>query len=270
MARQVLRFLSLIGLLFLLASWAQASCPAPRLSDPASVQPQGDTVMVVVHASSTFDSRYSSKRGVDEAIRFAREAHIPLIYLVDDSPGQFYFMDDCAPDYWVFSEGGEIRFKLAVPRHLYIVGGHLELCLSTALHDILYQWAQQPARDIEVTYLMDAIYSNGKLIDQGERFYPDYARFMGIVNYGRPGGEHWPKLNLLETMGVIIDQDRQLEYIRQILPRWENTFPDTYRVDVRLNDSVRKVLRPASGWNPPTLSFHFVDSAISLQKLALP
>jgi hypothetical protein len=111
---------------------------------------------------------------------------------------------------------------------------------------------------------MDAIYSNGKLIDPADPFYSDFQRFMGIVAYGRPGGEHWPKLNLLESMGVIVREEHQLEYLKQALPRWDTTFPPTYRVELQLNDSVKKVLRPAEGWTPPTVLFRFVDSALNL------
>lgn len=37
-----------------------------------------------------------------------------------------------------------------------------------------------------------------------------------------------------------------------------------FMLEVQLNGSVKKVLRSAPGWNPPTLLFHFVDSAIGL------
>jgi hypothetical protein len=255
---------AIVFVIALYASLAWSVClPEVPPVNGESLRINGDAVMVVVHASSTFDARASSKRGVDEAIRFAKNNSIPVVYLQDDSPAEYYFAADCAPDYRIASQGGEVTFKVST-QHLYIVGGHLELCLSTALHDILFQWAQQPARNRTVTYLMDGIYSNGKLIDPGDPFFNDFAKFMDVVTYGRPGGEHWPKLTLLETMGVISSEANELEYIRQILPRWDTTFPANYRVEVQLNDSVRKVLRPATGWNPPTLRFHFIDSAINL------
>lgn len=260
-----------IALLFALASlyaglgWS--ACPPPRYAQPDQVRLLGDAVMIVVHASSIYDARFSSKRGTDEAIRFAKDRKIPVVYLQDDTPEQYYFMEDCAPDYLVFSEGGEISFDVP-PTHVYIVGGHLELCVSTALNAILYQWAKKTPRNLKVTYLMDAIYSNGKVIDPTDPFYTDFVKFLDIVTYGRPGGEHWPKLSLLETMGVIVREDHELEYIKQILPRWDKTLPQNYRVEVRLNDSVTKVLRAAPGWNPPKILFQFVNSAISLSSPA--
>lgn len=246
------------------AAWA--ACPPHELTPGNAVRLTGDAVMIVTHPSSTYDARYSAKRGIDEAIRFARNRHIPVIYLQDDSPERFYYMEDCTPDYWVASQGGEIDFAVS-PSHLYIVGGHLELCLSATLHDVIYQWATKyPPRDLTITYFMDAIYSNGKLIDQDDPFYEDFRRFMSVVTYGRPGGEHWPKLNLLETLGVIRREEHEMEYLKQVLPRWDTTFPASWRIELQLNDSVRKVLRSAPGWHPPTLRFHFLDSALSLEQ----
>jgi len=254
--------LIVLAALYSTLGWG-AACPPHGFTEPAQVRLAGDSVMIVVHATSTHDARFATKRGVDEAVRFARIKKIPVIYLQDDTPEQFYFMEDCKPDYWVFSKGGEISFEIP-PSHVYIVGGHLELCMSAALHDILDQWSRKPARNLTVTYLMDAIYSNGKLIDPSDPFYGDFLKFMNVVTYGRPGGEHWPKLSLLESMGIIAREDHELQYLKQVLPRWDRSFPDSYRVALQLNDSVKKVLRSAPGWKPPTLLFHFVDSALTL------
>lgn len=252
-----------IGLLWL--STASAACRQHAITPPSQVKIDGESVMIVVHESSTYDARFSTKRGVDEVVRFAKAKKIPVIYLQDDTPDEFYFMEDCHPDYWVFSAGGEISFDVAA-NHVYIVGGHLELCMSAALHDIIYQWSKRPPRNYKITYLMDAIYSNGKMIDPSDPFYKDFDRFLSIVAYGRPGGEHWPKLSLLETMGIIRSEEHELNYIKQILPRWDRTFPDNYRIEVQLNGSVKKVLRAAEGWFPPTVTFHFVDSALNLSE----
>jgi hypothetical protein len=253
--------LAAVGLLWL--STASAACRQHEITQPSKVKINGDAVMIVVHQSSTYDARFSTKRGVDEAVRYAKAQKIPVIYLQDDTPDEFYFMEDCHPDFWVFSAGGEISFDVTAG-NLYIVGGHLELCMSAALHDIIYQWAKRAPRNYTITYLMDAIYSNGKMIDPSDPFYHDFDRFLSVIAYGRPGGEHWPKLSLLETMGIIRNEEHELNYIKQILPRWDTTFPENYRIEVQLNNSVKKVLRSAEGWFPPTVLFHFVDSALLL------
>lgn len=259
--------LAIVWMLSLSTAWA--ACRQHEVTPAPKVRINGDSVMIVVHQSSTYDARFSTKRGVDEAVRLAKANKIPVIYLQDDTPEEFYFMEDCHPDYWVFSGGGEVGFDVTAG-NLYIVGGHLELCMSATLHDIIYQWAKRPPRNYRITYLMDAIYSNGKMIDPSDPFYHDFDRFLGIVTHGRPGGEHWPKLSLLETMGIIKNEEHQLNYLKQILPRWDTTFPQNFRIEVQLNDSVKKVLRPAEGWLPPTVLFHFVDSALRLSELQTP
>lgn len=254
------------SVLILLSDVALAVCPPHEFTDPARVRLTADSVLIVTHATSAHDARFSTKRGVDEAVYFAKSRQIPVVYLQDDSPEQFYFMADCRPDYWVSSEGGEIRFD--VPAHVYVAGGHLELCLSSTVHDVLLAWAKEPKRSLTLTYLMDAVYSNGKSVDESDPYYADFRRFMDVVTYGRPGGEHWPKLTLLETMGIIQKVEHELPYLINILPHYARTLPADYRVELALNDSVARVLRPGRGWNPPTLRFNFVDSAINLYRFS--
>ncbi len=255
-----MRFLSFIGLILVLAAPAFA-CPPHVLIDPSQIRIAGDRVLIVTHATSFHDARYASKRGVDEAVRYAKRQGIPVIYLQDDTPEEYYFAADCHPDYWVYSQGGELRFPVTAS-HVYVVGGHLEMCLSATTSDLIYQWARQEPKSRVLSYFMDGIYSNGKLVDASDSFYGDFQKFMGVITYGRPGGEHWPKLTLLETMGVIIREEHEFLYVQQALPRWDRTFPGNYRIELQMNDSVKKVLRPADGWKPPTILFHFVDSAI--------
>ena len=249
--------------LTLYSGLAFASCPEHKFTEPGKIRLDSDSVLIVTHASANFDARFSSKRGLDEATTYAKKRNIPIIYLHDDGPNLDYFMDECNPKYWVYSEGGELSFEVT-PSHVYVAGGHLEKCLSVTLHDILYSWAKQPKRNLTLTFLMDAIYSNGKLVEESAPFYRDFEIFMRAVTYGRPGGEHWPKLNLLETMGVINKEEHELEYLKDALPHFERTMPPGYRVELQLNDSAVKVLQPSPGWHPPTLKFHFVDSALKL------
>lgn len=244
---------------------AMAGCGPHPLTADRDVRPRTSALLIVTHATSFHDARLASKRGTDEAVRFARNKGIPVVYLQDDSPEDLYFMNDCAPDYWVASQGGEIGFPVTADE-VYVAGGHLELCLSGTVHDIIYSWAQQRRRKVTLTYFMDAIYSNGKSVEPTDTFYKDFATFMRVVTYGRPAGEHWPKLTLLETMGAINSDGEERQYLERVLPHWQRTFPDTYRVELQVNDSVVKVLRAAPGWNPPTVRFRFVDSAATIER----
>lgn len=253
----------LLGSLWFCAGLAaQARCIGGVDTPPAGLGIPGDIALVAVHASQAYDARYASKPGADAAVKLARVKGIPRLYLRDDDPAG-YFLEDCEPDHWVHSKDGEVPFRLDVG-HLIVIGGHLEMCLSTTLHDVLLQWSRMPPRNRLITLPMDAVYSNGKVIDPQDSFYEDFMRFMGVVTYARPGGEHWPKLTLLETMGIIRKPSRQADYLRQVLPRWDRTFDARWRVEMVVNDNPPEVLRPGSGWRAPTMRFHFVDTAASL------
>lgn len=248
---------------FSIASFA--NCPQHALTDPAKVRLTGDSLMIVTHASSNDDGRIASKFGVDEAVRFAKKSHIPVVYLQDDRPAENYFMRDCDPDYWVSSKDGEIRFEIAAT-HVYLVGGHLELCLAATANDILMQWSKMPRSHLTLTYFMDGVYSNGMYMEESDPYHRDYLRFMGIVNYGRPASEYFPKLTLLETMGIIVNETRQIDYLRRALPHYERTLPSHYRVELRLSEASSKVLQPGKrqpGQTTPSpaLLIEFLDSA---------
>lgn len=254
----------LVALMLALSSQlALAVCPPHALTDPDKVVLNGDSVMLVTHASMFYDARLSSKRGIDEAVKFAKSSKIPVVYLKDGSPEADYFMNDCSPDYWVYSENGELKFDVK-PTQVYIVGGHLEKCMYTTVKDLLTSWAKQPARNLTLTYFMDGIYSNGEMVRKKDPYYADFEIFMRAATRGRPGGEYWPKLNLLETMGVINKEEHELEFLMDAVPEFEKIMPPGYRVELQMNNSVVKVLQAAPGWHPPTLRFRFVDSALKM------
>jgi hypothetical protein len=245
---------------------ALAACPKHAFTDAADVHLTGNSLMIVTHASSNDDGRIATKLGVDQAIRFAKQARMPVVYLQDDRPEEAYFMEDCSPDYWV-SSTGEVRFGVPASR-VYLIGGHLEECLSATVHDVLLEWSRQPKRNLTLTYFMDGIFSNGRYVQASDPWSGRYYRFIGIVTYAKPAGEHFQKVTLLETMAVIRDQRKQYEYLERILPHFERTLPD-YRVEIKVMDAPARVLQRGRGERPPVLRFHFIDSAISVESAAL-
>lgn len=257
-----------IFVLSFMACVAHASCPPHAFTDPSRVRLNGDAVMIVTHASSNDDGRIASKFGVDEAVRYAKKNRIPIVYLQDDRPPERYFMEHCTPDYWVYSQGGEIPFELNAS-NVYIAGGHLELCLAVTLNEILEKWAKKPPRNHTISLFMDGIFSNGREIYENDPYYREYLRFMQIVNYGRPAGEYFPKLTLLETMGVIVNEERQYDYLKRVLPRYDRSLPKDYRVEVVMSGAKPRLLQqgkapPEILARPPTLRIEFVDSADNL------
>ena len=132
----------LVALVLAAASGAAAAsvCPPHAFTPPSDVRLSGDTVLIVTHATAFHDARYATKHGVDAAVRFAKAHRIPVVYLQDEESPELYFVDDCRPDYWVRSRDGEIAFDIPAT-HVLVAGGHLELCLSRTLHDVLERWA---------------------------------------------------------------------------------------------------------------------------------
>jgi hypothetical protein len=244
---------------FALIELSFAGCSSPVLTSAKHLELRADSALIVTHASGLYDPRYSTKTGLDTVVSFAKQNKIPVIYLVDDSPIRYAMMDDCEPSHWVRSVDGEVDFSVDV-KHLILAGGHMELCLSRSAHDLIEQAAKRSEKILKVSYVMDAIYSNGKTINETDPFYRDFQWFMGIVNYGRPGGEQWPKLNLLETTGIIKSIENDYLYLRELLPRWDRTFPKDTRVELKMDDFPSRVLQKGSR-ESARVQFHFVNSA---------
>lgn len=250
-----------ILMLFLCVSTSVgAICPPRPFAYPSDLLLDSASALIVTHASSAYDPRYATKYGVDEAVSFARSRNMPVLYLENEESSERYFAEDCAPDYRVFSEDGELPLDVRTA-DIYVAGGHAELCLARTLQDILGSWARHPARHLRITFLMDAIYSNGRNLRDRDPYSGAVNRFMNIVSHGRSGQETWSKLTLLETLGIIDLRERQYEFLQRLLPQYEHVLPASYRVELLLNGEVPRQLRrgnPASGM---LLQFRFVDSA---------
>ncbi len=77
-----------------LSGQAFAACSEPRFTDPRDIRLSDQEVLIVTHASSEFDPRFTTKYGVDAAVRFAKAKNMPVVYLADESPIRTYFMED--------------------------------------------------------------------------------------------------------------------------------------------------------------------------------
>jgi len=249
----------LIAVSALLPDFATAACGPYKRSSPAEVRINADAMLVVTHASARYDARFSTKRGIDNAVKFAKSKGLPVLYLEDGSPAEFQLPDDCNPDHWLHSEEGELPVDFRAS-HVYVAGGHLEVCLANTLVDVMDRWAKQPRRDLIITYFMDAIYSNGKEVADSDPWQRDFANFLSVVTYGRPATSDWPKVALLETMGIIVSESRQFDYLERIVPHHSRFFGTDYRVEISLNDRIR-VIQQGRGSHPPVLRFQFLDSA---------
>jgi hypothetical protein len=254
-----------ILMLFAFAGTAgAANCPPRPFSYPSDLLLDNPAVVIVTHASANYDPRYATKRGVDEAVSLARSKDMPVLYLENEETSESYFADDCSPDYRIFSEDGELPLDIR-STDIYVVGGHIELCLARTLQDVMASWSRHPERALRITFLMDGIYSNGKSLREKDPYYAAAHRFMGIVSHGRTERETWSKLTLLEALGIIEVSERRYEFLQRLVPQYEHVLSASYRVELQLNNEPPRVLRrgnPASGMR---LQLRFVDSAENLK-----
>lgn len=245
---------------------ALAVCLQPQFNDPSQVKPTSDAVLLVTHASSTYDTRLSSKRGVDKAVSFAKSKGIPVIYLQDNTPAEKYFTADCSPDYRVFSRDGELPFEVKASR-VYVVGGHIEQCLSRTIEGVINSWARQQIRNLSLTFLMDSIYSTGELVEESDPYYEAFNQFRRIIAHRRTDADPMPKFTLLETLGVIDQEESEIEFLTRTLPNSGKVLTPVYEVELSLNNTLIRKLRADPDEATTRIRFNFVDSTDRLGEI---
>ena len=253
----------LLVFLALFAGLAHAYCPPRPLGTPDEIKVEQDSLFVVTHASTKYDARLATKYGLDRATNFAKMRGIPMVYLQDDVIEANYFTEECSPEYWLYSANGELGFEVQ-SSNVFFAGGHLEQCLFTTVTDVISSWAAQKERDLSMTFLMDAIYSSGELVGEGDEYFANYSTFMRVLNHGRAEEGPWPKITLLETAGLIGQQKNLVDYLKRTLPNFEYALPRDYRIELYLNDDEVAVLQDPPLWSTPVLQIHFVDSVSRL------
>lgn len=246
--------------LVLLSQAALAVCPRPPFTPPSQVVLNSDAVMLVTHASATYDTRMSGKLGVDRAIRAARQKGIPAVYLEDRTPETQYYTAECSPDYRVFSRDGEVPFEVKASR-VFVVGGHLEHCLARTVKEVIASLARQPVRDRNLTFLMDGIYSTGELIDESDPFYQGFRQFKRAIAHRRTDADPAPKFSLLETLGLIDQEETEVEFLRRAQPNSGEVLTSAYDVLLSLNGTLSQKIRGEPELAAAKIRFNFVDSA---------
>jgi len=239
-----------------------ASCPSVTFTPTNAVKLTGGSALIVTHPSTMWDGRFVSKLGMDAMVRYAKKKGIQVVYLQDEnkSTANTYFFSDCNPTYWVASGGGEFSFDVNTPSHIYTVGGHWELCQRTTMYDLMDKWKNSPLLvDRTVTTVMDGIYTAGENFRQGDPYYSTYELFMSVINYGRPRSWPFPKLSLLESMGIIKDEKEQVSFLKRQLPPYSG-FSRDYQIELYLNGKKEEVIRQGLAKNPPVLKFEYVNS----------
>lgn len=253
----------MVGVSCFVSSFAKAAaCPAPSFTDPKNVKLKEGKFLLVTHPSSQWDGRFSSKAGMDSAIRFAKTNALQVVYLQDPDlkeTNSTYFFSDCQPDYWVSSDGGE--FSFSVPSQVvYAVGGHWELCQNQSVDNLLQAWSKMPLMDRTVYQVMDGIYSFGVKFERQDPWYEDFRRFMEIIGYAstRPSSR-FAKMTLSEALGIIKDSEGQKKFLARTHYQTQGLDPK-YRVELRLYGQTFEVLQPGLGSDAPVIAIDYIAS----------
>jgi hypothetical protein len=254
------QFLGSLGVLcafFAGAASQAAPCGPFTFTPPNQVSLKSDAAMIVTHPSTLWDGRFSSKSGMDAAVKYGKKHNMPIIYLEGSDNAETYFFADCEPTYWVQSFGGEFNFAVET-NHIYSVGGHWEACQSSTMYDLIEAWQKKSGVDLTITEVMDGIYSYGNNVHTGDSYKSMFDQFINIVTYRNKGVGKF-KLNLMEMMGIIHDNAKEIEFVKRQLPPYLS-MPKEYEVQLHFNGKLVEVLRPSSVAKPSVLKIEFIDS----------
>lgn len=109
----------------LILSGAIASEAVALRPQHTHLEPIDQPALIVVHASYEFDANGSARPAIDSQIRHFKSLRLPVIYLVSDLSSEGlknWYTQDRAPDYLVYSAGGEHNLPLRNP-DVTVVGG---------------------------------------------------------------------------------------------------------------------------------------------------
>jgi hypothetical protein len=186
----------LVALVAPTAAHAQPFTPSRQVELPE------DTLLLVTHASSDWDTAERSKAGLLKLLPEAKAAGIPTVFLQASNDPKTYFTAVVAPTYRVASSGGEFSFGFAA-RHVILAGGHLELCQLETAMSVARVWRERGAPgDLRLTVVADATYMRGVygMVRRGDAFYASYkalrkrlrtkriafSELLGLAGPGKP------------------------------------------------------------------------------------
>ncbi len=249
---------SIAGGFFLLTLWntgaLAASCPAPKFTEADNVFLTGESALIVTHPSTIWDGHYTSKLGMDAAVRIAKAQNIPVVYLAGNSEPESYFFSDCNPKYWVSSSGGEFSFKVPV-KHVYSVGGHWEYCQKTTMADLMEQWSGPTRGDLKVTQVLDGLYTMGDTVRRSDSYYDALTQFIKM--FDAPGVN--ARANMFQVQRLVNDEAKFIELLKRNLPPYQRLHSE-YRVELILNGKKIEDLQAGTGATSPVLTLEFVDT----------
>lgn len=238
--------------LILLLCSAPLALAQPAFTPSGEVDLPQDRLLLVTHASSSWDTAERSKAGLKKLLPAAKSARVPVVYLQASNDPKTYFTGDIAPTYRVASSGGGFRFAFAA-RHVILAGGHLELCQLETAMSVARVWREREARDdLRLTVVTDATYMRGAygIVRRKDAFYKPYkalrkrlrTKRIAVSELLRLAGPGEAALDLTERYTGLLSAD----------------LPGTHAL-VATTDGEETTLR-AGRAGAPTIAVEFVSS----------
>lgn len=252
---------------------------AKAFDDPAKVALQGDTLVLITHATETYDARRTTEPGLSELLSAANGASAPVISLQDSREDQSnYFLPASAKLAAVLASGGGefdmVNLKIPMS-HVISAGGYFERCEFHSMLYLLTAWASEWARtglvrNLKITHYADASYT-----------YGDYVNRGGIP----PSTNPRPRLDkiiarngttrsLREALAEARSAKNEDLYYQYVVSEWVEVmekqqsaplsgFIPNYNVQLERDGKVLKTLSRAKVQPAPTLTFQLITQTVS-------
>jgi hypothetical protein len=147
--------------LSLVLSLSAATAAGGRSLSPrhSRLQAIDQPALIVVHASYEFDTKGAAREAIDAQIRHFKSRGLPVIYLVSDPSEnglKNWYTEDRAPDYLIYSAGGEHNLPLRNP-DVTVVGGFFgnydthNGCHTQALRNVVDSYFRLQGRSVPLT-----------------------------------------------------------------------------------------------------------------------
>jgi len=157
-----------LWLLFLSSGWFSLASASPLHPIKKNELPQAlpKNPLIVVHATTDFDDEAIAAPGIDKVTAQFKRENRPVVYLVSDqslSGYESWYTKDRAPDFEIFSEGGEHNLPLAMDE-VTIIGGFFGSydgargCQTLATRDAIRMHFELSDRPFTVHMPLEGIY----------------------------------------------------------------------------------------------------------------
>lgn len=204
-------------------------------------------LLIVTHATSEFDEKNRAKRKTNETIQRFLNQNYNVVYLQGDAYPEKYYYQNCRPDYYVLSYGGEFFFDFSASE-VTSIGGHWQACQLITTRKIISNMQEMPQKKFILTQVMEAIYTYGKISVYRED--PYYQKVMNKISSLETN-----KLTLQDIINEISNLDLKLDFLERMVDHFE--IPSNFHVEINYKNN-KKIIYQAPDKFTKSLIVEFI------------